>query len=70
MQNAENKKPEEVLLAMFKDMLAAAYTLLVFLATGFVIIGKFVFDALFEIVKAQREQDRSKTVKCPASNKG
>jgi hypothetical protein len=65
----KERKPEEVLLEMLKDMLVAAYTLLVFLATGTIILGKFVFDGLYELVKAKREHDKAKAVECPIPRK-
>ena len=66
---AKKVKSEEVLLEMLKDMLVAAYTLLVFLATCTIIVGKFVFDTLYALVKAKREHDRVKAVECPTPRK-
>lgn len=58
-----------MLLGMLKDMLVAAYSLLVLLATGLIIVGKFTFDTLYALVKAKREHDFAKAVECPASDR-
>ena len=64
---AKDGSPEDLLVGILKDTLVAAYTVLVFVATGIIVIGKFVFDSLYALVKAKQERDRAKGVECSAS---
>lgn len=67
MSNSE--KPEDLILNIVKQFVIAAYTFFILLATGFIVVGKFVFDALHTWVERNKErQPQKKFVESSTSN--
>jgi len=67
MSNSE--KPEDLILRIVKQFVIAAYTLFILLATGFIVVGKFVFDALHIWLERNKErQPQRKFVESSTSN--
>lgn len=66
---ADPEKPEELLLRIMREFLKAAYSLFALVATGFIVLGKFAFDALYKIVEKNRQgHNPRKQVECQAPN--
>jgi hypothetical protein len=55
-----SEKTEDLLLRLFKQCLIEAYTLFMLLATGFIVVGKYLFDLLYVLVKKTKERKAAK----------
>lgn len=47
-----------MLTRLARDFLVAAYKLAVFLATGIIVLGKFVFDNLYQLVDNDKKRQK------------
>lgn len=58
MSNSE--KPEDLILRIVRQFVIAAYTFFILLATGFIVVGKYVFDVLHTWVERNKERQEHK----------
>ena len=62
------EKPEDMLLRLCMDFVAAAYSFCVLVATGIVLAGKLLFDTLYKVMRLDQKSKRN-YVECEVINK-
>lgn len=62
-----SEKPEDTLVHMLKMTVRAAYTLFVLAATMVIIMGKMLFDFLYEVSGLAARHEKRKRVECTVS---